>query len=289
MSGGGAEVIEREGWRFYPSWANADDGALEPLIAIALAAANGRCGPLIRRSQRATTYRANIPPNAAGEFIVKVLDRPRGADALKQIWRGPRAAHVARVTAQLNAAGFGAPAVLIHGVERDGGRELIVMERAAGDGPFRALEAVARAPAHKQALMRALGAEIARMHRAGFVHGDLTPYNMFVVRGEPPGFVFVDHERTRRSFFIGRYRRQLRNLVQLGRFDLPGVSRSDRMRALHAYASELGWQNGRSFQYGRSWQHGRSWRALRRRVAAMIGRRLARDRFESAGSSRGGE
>lgn len=274
MSGRGGEVIDRDGWRF--SLAHADDGAAEELMAIALAAANGRCGRPLRRSQHATTYRTNIASNASADVFVKVLDEPRGIEAFKQICRGSRAAHIARVTEQLNEAGFGAPAVLLHGVERDGGRELIVMERAAGDGPFRALEAVARTPAHKQALMRALGAEIARMHRAGFVHGDLTPYNMFVVRGEPPRFVFVDHERTRRNFFIGRHRRQLRNLVQLGRFDLPGVSRSDRMRTLHAYASELGLQ------------HGKSWRALRRRVAAMIGRRLARDGFES-GSSRGGD
>ena len=52
----------------------------------------------------------------------------------------------------------------------------------------------------KRALLRALGSEVARLHRTGIVHGDLTPYNVFVTPGEPPCFIFLDHDRTRPGF-----------------------------------------------------------------------------------------
>ena len=91
----------------------------------------------------------------------------------------------------------------------------------------------------KRALLRALGGEIARLHRAGFIHGDLTPHNIFVGGGVRPRFIFIDHDRTRRAAALGRRRRQLRNLVQLGRFDLEGVTRTDRLRVFRAWADAL--------------------------------------------------
>ncbi len=116
-------------------------------------------------------------------------------------------------------------------------------------------------------LIRALGAEIARLHRCGFVHGDLTPYNIFVARQEPTRFIFLDQDRTRLAFFAGRRYRQLRNLVQLGRFGLPGIGNTDRLRFFCAYAAGLG---------------PRRKRALLRRVTAMLTRRQRKD----AGSRR---
>jgi hypothetical protein len=114
----------------------------------------------------------------------------------------------------------------------------------------------------KRAVLRALGAEIARLHRCGFVHGDLTPFNIFFVPAEPPRFVLIDHERTRRAGLIGRHRQALRNLVQLGRFDLPGLGARDRMRILAGYTALLE-RRGR--------------RRLTRRVNAMLLRRIRRD------------
>jgi hypothetical protein len=178
--------------------------------------------------------------------------------------RGPRNLQVTRVTAALGAAGLIAPPVLLYGNEAASGREILLTAWAEGEGPFKALD---RAIAHKRAILWALGAEVARLHRAGFVHGDLTPFNLLVVFGEPPRFIFLDHERTRRTLIVGRRRRQLRNLVQLGRFGLPGLTRTDRMRVLHAYAGGL----GRPARM-----------RLRRRAAAMLARRVARDGLEPA-------
>jgi len=263
---GGTVVLG--GWRFRLARDSDHPAAEQPeeLAALAYAVAGGRAGRLLRRSRRAASFRAAVRTGYTPdtEVFIKLIDPPRGLARLKAMLRGSSAEHVARATQRLNAAGFSAPPVLLHGRETIGGRELLLMPIVHGDGPFKALETML---GYKRAMLRALGAEIARLHRAGFIHGDLTPYNMFVTRGEPPRFTFVDHERTRMAFFAGRRRRQLRNLVQLGRFDLPGLSRTDRMRVLHAYAGSL---------------NGPSWRSLRRRAAAMLERRVRRDGLEPA-------
>jgi hypothetical protein len=258
--------VDRDGWRLIMS--PAPDGAAaefrEQLIDQALAAANGKLGEPLRRSRHALTFRARVKMNAAREvdLFIKLIEAPRGLDRFKEMFRESRAAHVARATMALKAAGFTAPPVLAHGTHRASGREMLVTVRAEGYGPIVTLASLAGSYVNKRAILRALGAEIARLHRAGFVHGDLTPFNILIVRGEPPRFTFLDHERTRRNFYIGRRRRQLRNLVQLGRFDLPGVSRTDRLRVFRAYQSVLA---------------GNSHRGLMRKVAAMLQRRKRRD------------
>jgi len=263
---GADHIADLGGWRFYLS-GEVEHPAVssDELVEQALSAVSGRAGRLVRKSRNATSYR--VPLNTGlpreGELFIKLIDPSRGFARVKAMIRGSRAAHVARVTRQLTHAGFSAPPVQLYGREISSGRELVVMSVVHGDGPFRALEAPL---GHKRAMLRALGGEIARLHRAGFIHGDLTPYNMFVERGEPPRFTFVDHERTRLIFLAGR-RRQLRNLVQLGRFDLPGLTRTDRMRVLRAYAGV---------------QARASWRSLRRRGAAMLQRRIERDGLEPA-------
>ncbi len=115
---------------------------------------------------------------------------------------------------------------------------------------------------HKRAMLRSLGEEIARLHRSGFVHGHLTPYIVIVEGGEPPRFVFIDNERTRRAT-IGRMRSRLPNLVQLGRFEPPGLTRADHVRVLRAYEDALVAHHPRR---------------LMRRAASMLARRLERGR-----------
>jgi len=265
VAGGTADI---GGWRFHLARAANHPAAQRPqeLIAQAYAAAAGKAGHPLRRSRKAASFRLPLASEAASEteIFVKLIDPPRGLARVKTMLRGSRGAQVARVTEQLEAAGFGAPPVLLHGREAASGRELVLMPIVHGDGPFKALEGTI---AYRRAMLHALGAEIARLHRAGFIHGDLTPYNLFVVRGEPPRFILVDHERTRRTIFPGKRRRQLRNLVQLGRFDLPGLSRTDRMRVLRAYAGGL---------------TGAPWRSLRRRASALLERRTRRDGLEPA-------
>ena len=281
------ESVERDGWRLFfaagqryaAELANAqfvDDPELvgktnADLVEQALAAACGRLGRPLRRSRYALTWVVQNGGNAAGDTFIKVLDAPRGLRKLKHRLSQPLGEYVARMVDELVAADINVAPVLIYGHETATGRGIIVTARARGVVLPRALRMTgAEGLIHKRALLHTLGEEVARLHRAGFVHGDLTPYNVIVERGEPPRFVFIDHERTRRAPIVGRMRRRLRNLVQLGRFELPGLTRADRVRVLRAYADASVVRNPRR---------------LIRRTASMLARRLERDRGRAKISS----
>ena len=115
----------------------------------------------------------------------------------------------------------------------------------------------------RRTILRALGAQLARLHRAGYIHGDLTPYNVFVMGLEPPQFAFIDHERTRDTILSRLTRPRIRNLVQLGSLDVAGITNTDRMRVWCGYASTSARRRGH---------------AERRRLASMLQRRIAHDR-----------
>ncbi len=151
---------------------------------------------------------------------------------------------------------------MLWGREPSSGRELVMTRRAPGVLATRYLRGAPEAGfVRKRVLLRALGAEIARLHAAGFIHGDLTPFN--VIADESPTISFIDHERTRRVWFrriAARARR--RNLVQLGRFAFSGLTRRDRMRLWSSYAAATAPALGR---------------AELRRVLKMLDARIARD------------
>ena len=80
------------------------------------------------------------------------------------------------------------------------------------------------------------------MHEDGFVHGDLVPTNILARdEGDTVTFFYMDNDRTR------RYPRWMpqglwkRNLIQLNRFVLSGISLQDRMRFLRSYLGEKAW------------------------------------------------
>jgi len=136
----------------------------------------------------------------------------------------------------LTRAGLVAPAALLVGWRR--GEGLLVTAHVEGHGLLECFAALDRAGADARAarrnLCRLLGREVARLHRAGIVHGDLVPANLRVCGAQ---LCFLDNDRTRRlPFAIGARR----NLVQLGRFVVPGVTLTDRVRVLRAYAAERG-------------------------------------------------
>ncbi len=216
-----------------------------------------------RRSRHASTWHLRIAAEVDLEIFVKLLDAPRGLDTLKRMARGGRVDHVARITQALNDSGFAAPPLIAYGQELASGREIMVTPRAEADGPLRTLKALRASPVdRKRAVLHALGAEIARLHRCGFMHGDLTPFNILCVRAEPPRFVLIDHERTRKVGRIAPRRQKMRNLVQLGRFDLPRITTTDRMRVVAGYVAMIERDARRAFT---------------RRLNAMIVRRIRRD------------
>lgn len=260
--------ITISGWRIEPigGWSAAQPEVVEDAVKRVVRAIEGTEGCLYHRSRHAVTYLTQItdPTGNSIELYVKVYAPPHGFTVVKEMTRGGRARNVMRMTRALNRAAFGTPPLLLTGVHDASGRTMLTSARADGVSLPDLLARARRddSPMRKRALLRALGGEVARMHRGGFVHGDLTPYNIFVVQGEPPRFIFLDHDRTRVSFPAGRRYRQLRNLVQLGRFDLPGLSNADRLRVFNAYASGL--------EVARR-------RAMARRVAQMLAARKRRD------------
>ena len=210
-----------------------------------------------RRSRHARTMRVTGP---GGEVFVKHWEAP-GA------WRAWRAF---RMGEALGAAGFRAPETVL--VASRGGAGLLVTRDVGGEELLAAAARLGAEKAPKRRLLRRLGAEVARLHAAGFVHGDLVPTN---VRVCGDAFVFLDNDRTRRSALLVALTAR-RNLVQLGRFVVPRLTATDRARVLVAYAA------GRGLG-----------RARRRRLASwlvgkIIARRCAIDRIPPDAASRAG-
>ena len=234
-----------QGWR-------AADAAFD--VDACLAAADGGGG---RRSRHARSLAIETPH---GVCHVKSYPSPGGALARRAFAMG-RA---------LAAAGFAAPVVLLAG--RSGRAGLLVTADTGGEDLLVALARLASpgddTRVRKRDLLRRLGTEVARLHAAGFVHGDLVPPNLRWRDGE---FVFLDNDRTRRAWPGAR-----RNLVQLGRFVVPGVTASDRARVLHAYASARGLDRRRRHRLG-AWV-----------MRKIVARRCAIDRIPAETAAQAG-
>lgn len=263
--------LTRGGWLFFiPGYdARFSEELREELLDSALAAIDGTAPNRVRRSRHAETWMKRIGDASGPIAYFKVLDAMPRLSRLKLRFKGARAAHVASISEHLHADGIGVPDILLLGAERRGGRELIVTARVDGYNLPRHFRKSDTTLASRRDVLRALGAEISRFHRAGYVHGDLTPYNIFVTGLEPPQFVFIDHERTRRTILSRFKRAQLRNLVQLGHLNPANVTNTDRMRVWQGYASRIPAARGR---------------AVLRRALAMLRTRIADDVSHGVGA-----
>jgi hypothetical protein len=211
-----------------------------------------------RRSRHARTQRVEL---GGGVVYVKAYPAPDGRRAVRAF----------RMGRALERTGFGAPDALLIG--RRGGAGVLVTQDVGGRSLFEAIGSRGTDPrGEKRRLLRTLGAEVGRLHRRGFVHGDLVPSNLVV---GPSGVVFLDHDRTRRGQALVWWHAR-RNLVQLGRFVVPGVTVSDRARVLDAYGAARG--------FGKSARQ----RLARWLVRATMRRRCGIDRLELAAVRRAG-
>ncbi len=259
--------LTRGGWTFFlPDYdARLSEELREKLIDSAFAAIDGTMATRVRRSRHAETFFERFDRVGGPNAYFKVLDPIRGLNRLRWLFKRRRAAHVASISEHLRADAVGVPEILLLGVEHRGGREIIVTARIDGSNVARHLRTAKLAA--RRVVLRALGAEVARLHRAGYIHGDLTPWNIFITGLEPPQFVFIDHERTRRTIMSRFERPRMRNLVQLGHLELSGVTNTDRMRVWCGYCAAFS---------------ARRRRAGRRRVAAMLRRRMSQHKNAAA-------
>ncbi len=87
---------------------------------------------------------------------------------------------------------------------------------------------------------------VRRFHDQGFVHGDLVASNIFVSDTAKTlrVFYFMDNDRTRRYPSWMPQSLWKRNLIQLNRMPLPGITLQDRMRFFQAYLSSQNLTSG---------------------------------------------
>jgi hypothetical protein len=244
-------------------------GAVEALIA---------GGGSLHRSKHADTYRWTRPE---GAIYVKVYRRYRRWTAFKDWFRPSKAANVGRVSAALAARGFLVPEVLA--VREERGSATVrrswcataalegepIADRLAGLAASGPSTTVPRDQATmlraKRGVLDALGREIARLHAAGVVAGDLVPANVWIALLDAElQIAFLDHDRTRVGGGAAPWRTSRRNLVQLNRIVVPGVVATDRLRVWRAYAAARGWSRPEA----------------RRRLPWLIAKTIARRRAE---------
>src|SRR5271166_340906 len=190
----------KDGWLFAPIASDqAGAGGLDDWLALkaaAVDAAQARSEPALRRSRHASTYLVRLGCDGQSvDFFVKVYRPPAGVELVKQRLRGSRMKQAMKISAELRKHGFHVPAIMTSGANSRDGRSMLITARAEGTPLPEAI--VTMEMNRKRALLKKLGGEVARLHRRGFIHGDLTPYNVFVT-DEATRFTFVDNDRTRR-------------------------------------------------------------------------------------------
>ncbi|ABI58135.1 lipopolysaccharide kinase InaA family protein [Alkalilimnicola ehrlichii MLHE-1] len=199
-------------------------------------------------------------------FLKVLLPRHR-LEELKALGRGSRGARAVDRSIQMSRDGFPTPPVLAYG--RVEARLEFVLTQAV---PYPAMvELVTRTSgparlnlADRRCLLRRFGAEIARLHRAGWVHGDLRLGNVLCDLQQGPEaaeFWYLDNEGSHRST---KPQDRHRNLIQLAMTRRDHQSRTDQVRMLKGYAEGMGIDSGDFRQLARTVESARARRWARR-------------------------
>jgi hypothetical protein len=203
-------------------------------------------------SKHPQTLQLEAPFGAGVEVLfLKIFHGSSGIRLLKDIFRGSKALRSIRQGEALARFNFNVPLAVAAGEKREHrllrkafvltlglkGQSLPVFlrRRSLGIESMSCLE--------KRNGLKQLALEIRRLHQLGFVHGDLVPTNIFVARTAAKGshLFLMDNDRTRRypKWFPQVFWR--RNLVQLNRIPLPGITLQDRVRFLSHYLGLKEW------------------------------------------------
>jgi hypothetical protein len=199
------------------------------------------------------TIKLELPAAESGTIVfLKVFHRGSFAATLKYLFRDSKPVRTLRQAAALSEVGFNVPLTIAAGEQRRCGslqRSFLLTLGISGE-PLpvylhqRWLSASGGLSLRqKRRAIQELAGEIRRFHAFGFVHGDLVPSNVFVSTVPRNGerFYFMDNDRTGKYPAWVPQRRWRRNLVQLNRFPLPGITLQDRMRFLRQYLPSQSW------------------------------------------------
>ena len=198
------------------------------------------------------TKRCRYPAGENGaEFYLKIYHRSHHLGILKDFFRDSKAFRALKQGEALSRRGFHVPFAVAAGEERNlrGLKRafLLTLGIKALTLPLFLREHCSfpldlAALRRKRKHLKQLALEIRRLHQYGFVHGDLVPANILVqADGSGVEFFYMDNDRTRRYPVWLPHHLWKRNLVQLNRFVLPGISLQDRMRFLRFYLGERSW------------------------------------------------
>jgi len=239
----------RDGWRLYVDAARLPDGWW-PEVRRHLAGDRS----ILRRSRHASTSIVTVRGrHGTLRGYLKIYRRSGWRTDLKDTLRDSKAVWALRMSVALAEDGFGVPRVLAAGERRRGLllQEAFLLTLAVDAPTLYSLPEVwdRLSPSErrhgKRALLRALGAEVGRLHRMRYVPGDLIPTNVLGGLDQPGQFHFLDHDRTRRAGCFDGERTYRRNLVELNRIEVSGVTHTDRYRVLESYARVRGWDSRR--------------------------------------------
>jgi hypothetical protein len=229
-------------WRLWvaPRWT--------PLVE-AVVAAQAATGGWVHGSKHARTRRIEIA--GAPAAYLKTYHAYRWVSVLKDCARPSKARRALMMSEALRQAGFPVAPVAVAGERRLLGwlrGAFLVSEAMDAPDAIAFVAALAGAGdaggsrlARKRRFLRTLGQHVARLHAHGFCHGDLVPANVRV-RGADAAveIVLLDHDRTRHGRRPVALRHARRNLVQLNRFVVPGLTAADRWRVFTAYCTGRG-------------------------------------------------
>jgi serine/threonine protein kinase len=203
-------------------------------------------------SKHPQTVELTWPQGGNGaRLYLKVFHADSGIRALKDVFRQSRAVRSMHQAAALREFNFNVPFTLAAGEKRERRllrKAFVLTFRVNGQSlPVLLREhysaAIKLTLFDKRNGLKQLATEVRRFHELGFVHGDLLATNILVSldEGKASRFFFMDNDRTRR---YPQWLPQVlwrRNLVQLNRLPLPGITLQDRMRFLSHYLELKGW------------------------------------------------
>src|SRR5262245_59251474 len=206
------------------------------------------------QSKHPQTLQVRVPLEAVSNlFFLKVFHGSFGAGAIKDIFRDSKAFRAMRQATALARHNFNVPIAVAAGEKREYGfllKAFVLTVDVEGQSlPAFLRQQGAGIPSislfEKRNALKHLALEVCRLHKLGFVHGDLVPTNIFVYRApsKETGFFFMDNDRTRQYPTWVPHTLWRRNLVQLNRIPLPGVTLQERLRFLGHYLGLKEWGN----------------------------------------------
>lgn len=203
-------------------------------------------------SKHPQTLQLEAPFEAGGGVLfLKIFHGSSGMRLLKDIFRSSKALRSLHQGAALARFNFNVPLAIAAGEKREHRllRKAFVLTLGVKGQPLpvflrqQSLGVESMSCVEKRNGLRQLALEIRRLHQLGFVHGDLVPTNIFVERtaGKGSRLFLMDNDRTRRypKWFPQFFWR--RNLIQLNRLPLPGITLQDRVRFLSYYLGLKEW------------------------------------------------